>query len=126
MKLFLIALMFALTASANPLLETRYCGEPKRDASGSIIRRSDVLAAFQKIHPCPSTGLTTGACPYWQKNHGAPLACGGCDSVSNLNWVPTIIKTCKEWYCVDRFERKIYDNDIPNTDQCTNVIVKPL
>ena len=127
---YLILFLFFSTylpASANsPLIETRYCGEPKRDATGNIIRRADVLRAFQQIHPCPSTGLPTGACPYWQKNHGAPLACGGCDSVSNLNWVPTIIKTCTAWYCIDRFERKIYDNGIPNTDACTNVIVNPL
>ena len=121
-----LLLFVSLSAAANPLLETRYCGEPKRNASGEIIRRADVLAAFQKIHPCPSTGLKTGACAGWQKNHGAPLACGGCDSVSNLNWVPTIIKTCSAWYCIDRYERKIYDNGIANTDACTNVIVKPL
>ena len=114
----------SLNVVANPLIETRYCGEPKRDASGTIMRRADVLAAFQKIHPCPSTGLTTGACAGWQKNHVVPLACGGCDEVSNLSWLPVQIKTCTSWYCVDRFERKIYDNGIVNTDACTNVIIK--
>ena len=125
MKLLFIGLLFSLNALANPLIETRYCGEPKRDANGNIIRRADVLTAFQKIHPCPSTGLTTGACAGWQKNHIIPLACGGCDEVSNLSYLPVQIKTCKEWYCVDRFERKIYDNGIPNTDQCNNMIIKP-
>ena len=128
-KFVLLLCLTILPASAtwsNPLLETRYCGEPKRNASGEIIRRADVLAAFQKIHPCPSTGLTTGACAGWQKNHVIPLACGSCDEVSNLNWLPTVIKTCSAWYCIDRFERKIYDMGIPNTDQCTNVIIKPL
>ena len=124
MRLLLIGLMFALPALANPLLETRYCGPPKRDARGEIIRRSDVLAAFQKIHPCPSTGLKTGACAGWQKNHPVPLACGGCDEVSNLQWLPLQIKTCASWFCVDSFERKIYDNGIADTDKCTNVIVK--
>ena len=114
----------SLNVGANPLIETRYCGEPKRDAKGEIIRRADVLRAFQKIHPCPSTGLTTGACPNWQKNHIVPLACGGCDEVSNLNWLPIIIKVCSFWYCNDRFELKIYDNGISDTDKCTNVIVK--
>ena len=114
----------SLNVVANPLIETRYCGEPKRDAKGEIIRRADVLRAFQKIHPCPSTGLTTGACPNWQKNHIVPLACGGCDEVSNLNWLPIIIKVCSFWYCNDRFELKIYDNGISDTDKCTNVIVK--
>ena len=119
-----ILFFVSLSAAANPLLETRYCGEPKRDVNGAILRRADVLAAFQKIHPCPSTGLTTGACAGWQKNHIIPLACGGCDEVSNLSYLPLQIKTCASWYCVDRFERKIYDNGIANTDACTNVIVK--
>ena len=124
--ILLLCLIIVLPALANPLLETRYCGEPKRNATGEIIRRADVLAAFQKIHPCPSTGLTSGACMGWQKNHEAPLACGGCDSVSNLKWVPTIIKTCIFWYCIDRHELKINDIGIADTDRCTNVIIKPL
>ena len=124
--ILLLCLIIVLPALANPLLETRYCGPPKRNATGEIIRRADVLAAFQKIHPCPSTGLTSGACMGWQKNHVIPLACGSCDEVSNLAWFPVQIKTCTNWYCVDRFERKIYDNNIPNTDACTNVIIKPL
>ena len=119
-----LLLFFSLSAAANPLIETRYCGEPRRNITMDIIRRADVLNAFQKIHPCPSTGLKTGACPDWQRNHVIPLACGGCDEVSNLNWSPTIIKTCRAWYCLDRHERKIYDNGIANTDKCTNVIVK--
>lgn len=126
-KLLLLLCLTILPASANsPLLETRYCGPPKRNASGEIIRRADVLAAFQKIHPCPSTGLKTGSCDGWQKNHVVPLACGGCDEVSNLIWLPVIIKTCVAWYCVDRFELKIYDIGIADTDRCTNVIIKPL
>ena len=124
--IFLLTILPALAAWSNPLIETRYCGEPKRNASGEIIRRADVLAAFQKIHPCPSTGLKTGACPGFAKNHVIPLACGSCDEVSNLQWLPLQIKTCSAWYCIDRFERKIYDNGIPNTDACTNVIIKPL
>ena len=122
--IFLLTILPAMAIWANPLIETRYCGQPKRDASGAITRRVDVLYAFQKIHPCPSTGLNTGACAGWQKNHIISLSCGGCDEVSNLQWLPVQIKTCNEWYCVDRFERKIYDNGIANTDACTNVIVK--
>ena len=53
-KLILLLCLTILSSPAiwaNPLLETRYCGEPKRNASGEIIRRADVRAAFQKIHP---------------------------------------------------------------------------
>ena len=111
--LAILVLIFTVAAMANPLLETRYVTEVKRDAKGQILRRADVLAAFQRIHPCPSTGLKTGACRGWQKNHTIPLACGGADSVSNLSWVPTVIKTGWQDWSVDRFERKIYKSQTP-------------
>ena len=109
MRLLIIIFVFvALNATANPLLDERYCGEPKRDVKGQIIRRADVVYAFQKVHPCPVTGKTTGACAGWQKDHIIPLVKGGCDAVSNLQWLPIEIKTCKAAYCKDRFEQKVY------------------
>ena len=120
---FYILLLKSLMA--GPLDETRYCGPPKRDVNGRIVRRADVLAAFQKAHPCPATGLKTGACKGWQKNHAIPLACGGCDEVSNLYWANERIKTCADDWCIDRFERKVYASLMPieGTPACTNVIV---
>jgi hypothetical protein len=107
-----LSLFTALTThSALPdpaLQETRYCGTPIRDTRGIIIRRSDVLAAFKRAHPCPATGLTTGACQGWQMDHIIPLACGGCDSVSNLSWMPTVLKAGSGTLPKDRWERKIY------------------
>lgn len=105
-----IAVLFgALTDSyAGPLDETRYCGEPKRNAKGEIVRRADVLAAFKKAHPCPATGLSTGSCPGWQMDHTIPLKCGGCDSVSNLAWLPVVIKAGPGQFPKDRWELKVY------------------
>lgn len=105
--------------------DTRYCGPPVRNADGTIHRSQAVLAEFQRIHPCPSTGKTTGACAGWAKNHIVPLACGGCDSIPNLSWVPVDIKTCASPHCIDRFERKIYalNPPIPDTASCRNEIV---
>ena len=95
-------------AFADPALnETRCCVTPIRNADGSIHRRSDVLRAFKKIHPCPATGLSTGACPGWAINHNYPLACGGLDIVSNLMWLPTVLKSGRGFYPIDRWERKI-------------------
>lgn len=112
----------AFDAKADPLKDERYVQEIKRDAKGQILRRADVLVAFKGIHPCPSTGKTTGACRGWQLNHVIPLACGGADAVSNLQWMPTVTKTCWQDWCNDRFERKIYA--IGNgTDSCKNEIV---
>lgn len=95
-------------ALAGALDETRYCEvTPRRDADGSISRRADVLRAFKRHHPCPSTGKTTGACPGWAIDHVIPLANGGCDSVHNLQWLPHTLKSCAG-ICKDRWERKVY------------------
>lgn len=99
-------LLLASLVYAGPLDETRICGEPARNASGQIIRRSDVLRAFKQIHPCPATGFSTGACPGWSIDHILPLACHGCDEVGNLQWLPNKLKTCAG-ICKDRWERKI-------------------
>ncbi len=107
------------------LQETRYCGAPARNADGSIKRSTAVLNAFKRIHPCPANGMTTGACPGWALNHTVPLSCGGCDSVSNLDWMPDEIKSCAQPWCRDRWERKVYDSapDIEDTSACANTIV---
>jgi hypothetical protein len=49
-------------------------------------RSAAVLRAFQKTHPCPANGKTTGACPGWIKDHIVALCDGGADAVSNLQW----------------------------------------
>lgn len=116
----LIILIFASPAFAqgpgpglDPLVDYRYCGPPKRNPDGTIYRSSPVTAAYQRIHPCPSTGLAKGACPGWALNHAYPLADGGCDAVFNLQWMPNAIKSCALSTgvpCIDRWERKIFAN----------------
>jgi hypothetical protein len=49
-------------------------------------RSATVKHEFQLTHPCPSTGLTSGACPGWVKDHIVPLVCGGPDAPSNMQW----------------------------------------
>lgn len=104
----MIADLISSISHAGALDETRCCVTPVRDSKGVIVRRADVLRAFQKIHPCPSTGLTTGACPGWAKDHVISLACGGKDEVANMQWLPDQIKSAAGTYAKDRFERKIY------------------
>ena len=90
-------------APALNLTETRYCGAPKRDFNGVIIRDSKVVYAFRKANACPSTQIFgMSACPGWSLNHSIPLACGGCDAVSNLTWMRNDVKKI-----VDNYERKI-------------------
>jgi hypothetical protein len=112
--LVLLTLLLPLVAHAGVLDETRYCGTPARDAGGKIIRHSEVVAAFRKVHPCPSTHKTTGACPGWAVDHvvslGAkhPILGGGCDAVSNMQWLPLEIKSCAGVICKDRWELSVY------------------
>ena len=114
-NLLLIFFGLVVPAFAGPLDETRYCGAPARDAQGQIIRRADVLRAFERAHPCPApvgekvsllaprARPVTSNCPGWYRDHVIPLACGGCDAVSNLQWLPEA-----QWKAKSRFERKIY------------------
>lgn len=109
MKHTLIVLMFlfGFALGSDVSADARVCGEPKRYANGKIVRSSAVLAEFQGIHPCPSTGLRSGSCPGWSKDHVIPLACHGCDSVENMQWLKNTIKSCVGTECKDRWERKI-------------------
>ena len=120
-----LSTLLPILGMAGPLDETRYADHVVRNADGSIHRSQAVSNAFRKIHPCPATGLTTGACTGWQINHVIPLACGGADAVSNMDWMPIQIKTCTQAYCRDRFERKIYAlvPAVPGSS-CTTEIIK--
>ena len=64
-------------------------------------RSREVTREFQREHPCPSTGKTGGACPGYRKDHVVPLACGGPDAVSNMQW-----QTIRAARAKDRWERK--------------------
>ena len=70
-------------------------------ASAREYRSSTVKHEFQRQQPCPSTGRTTGACPGYIKDHIRALACGGPDSVENLQW-----QTTAEAKAKDKWERK--------------------
>lgn len=89
----------------DPKAEVRICGEPAREADGTIKRSAAILYAFRKLHPCPANGSRFGACPGWAINHVVPLAKGGCDAVFNLQWLPVEIKSCAHPWCIDRWER---------------------
>jgi hypothetical protein len=55
-------------------------------ASAKEPRSAAVKREFQLTHPCPVTGRTSGACPGYVKDHIVPLACGGSDAPSNMQW----------------------------------------
>ena len=104
----MILLLFAGGALADHITDPRYGPPPARDAKGKIIRNYQVLKDFQHLHPCPSTGKTTGKCPGWFIDHVVPLACNGVDDIHNLQWLPGPIKSAGGIWPKDRFERRIY------------------
>jgi hypothetical protein len=101
------AALAALPAPGSPgsINDPRYCGEPKRDKHGRILRSRAVLRRFAKVFPCPSTLKPIPSCPGWAIDHPLPLASGGCDAQINLQWLPTAIKACAAPACKDRWER---------------------
>ena len=56
--------------------------------------------AFQKEHPCPSTGALKGRCPGYVVDHVKALACGGLDKPFNMQW-----QTIQEAKAKDKWER---------------------
>lgn len=102
--LLLVAMPLLLLAEPDP----RYCGSPLRYADGSIKRSSAAVAEFRRNHPCPVTGLTSGACAGWAVDHVIPLACGGCDSQVNMQWLPDSLKSAAGSEAKDRWERRVY------------------
>ena len=70
-------------------------------APARAYRSQTVKHEFQRQHPCPSTGRTTGACPRYVKDHIVRLDCGGPDSVANMQW-----QTTPEAKAKDKWERK--------------------
>lgn len=58
----------------------------QRDAHGRIARSPEQKAAFERAHPCPSTGRRSGACPGNVVDHVVPLKRGGADRPKNMQW----------------------------------------
>jgi hypothetical protein len=56
---------------------------------------------FKRECPCPSTGKTQGSCAGYIADHIVPLACGGADAPSNMQW-----QTEAEGKAKDKWERK--------------------
>ncbi len=61
----------------------------QRDKQGRIKRSHAAKAAFERSHPCPSTGKTSGRCPGYVVDHIKALECGGPDAPSNMQWQTT-------------------------------------
>lgn len=89
-------------------IDAKYCGPPQRDANGEIIRSTTAIKYFKQQNPCPSTLLTFGPCPTYEIDHPRPLARGGCDHPTNMQWLKKSIKICAGTECKDRWELDAY------------------
>jgi hypothetical protein len=58
----------------------------QRDKHGRIQRSSAAKGAFERSHPCPTTGRSSGRCSGYVVDHIRPLECGGADDPSNMQW----------------------------------------
>lgn len=91
MRLFIAAVILLGSVSADA------------QAAASKEHRSEtVKERFQRLHPCPSTGLKRGACPGYVKDHINPLCNGGPDAVTNMQW-----QTVKTAARKDRWEWRL-------------------
>jgi hypothetical protein len=100
--------VLAASVAAAQAVDPRHCGQPARDAHGRIVRSHATIDQFRALWPCPSTGKRTGPCPHWAIDHTIPLACGGCDVVGNMQWLPDSIKSARGPIAKDRWERRVY------------------
>jgi hypothetical protein len=71
-------------ATARP--RTSRCSSCTRNANGRIKRSSNAKHEFQRSHPCPSNGRTSGGCPGYVVDHVTPLKRGGADAPNNMQW----------------------------------------
>jgi hypothetical protein len=70
-------------------------------SNGRAKRSPAAKASFMRSHPCPSTGKRSGGCPGYVVDHVRPLAKGGADNPSNMQW--QTVQAAKE---KDKWERK--------------------
>lgn len=50
-------------------------------------RSASAKSEFKRENPCPSTGRSSGGCSGYQIDHRKPLAAGGSDHESNMQWL---------------------------------------
>ena len=73
-------------ASGRSSYAHQKCVGCARTSKGRIKRSRSARREFQKSHPCPSTGATSGGCRGYVKDHIVPLKRGGKDSPDNMQW----------------------------------------
>ncbi len=63
-------------------------------------RSYEAKAEFKRLYHCPATDKAKGPCPGYIVDHIKPLACGGSDDYTNMQW-----QTIDEAKAKDKWER---------------------
>src|SRR4051794_10508918 len=87
------------TAHAKSSTTSSKCASCARTSDGKIKRSPTAKHSFEKSHPCPSTGKSSGPCPGYVVDHKKALKRGGADSATNMQW-----QTTKDAKAKDRVE----------------------
>ena len=90
-----LALRLILAWLVAVLVAAAVMGDPGSAASETP-RSKETPKEFQRLHPCPSTGRTTGACPGYVRDHIIPLCKNGPDTVFNMQWQTTAEAKAKD------------------------------
>jgi hypothetical protein len=70
-------------------------------AEAKIKRSQSAKVEFKLQNPCPITGASKGPCKGYVIDHVLPLACGGADSPTNMQW-----QTVADAKMKDKWERR--------------------
>jgi hypothetical protein len=76
-------------------------GLEERPLDARTKRNQTAKIEFKREHPCPATRARKGPCKGYVIDHINPLACGGPDAPSNMQW-----QTKTEAKAKDKWERK--------------------
>lgn len=65
-------------------------------AEGHQHRSHAAVAYFKATNPCPANGARRGPCPGYIVDHVKPLACGGPDRPTNMQWQTKVDAKAKD------------------------------
>jgi hypothetical protein len=86
-RTIIFAIMLTLSTCAfSRVYTSSFCSNCPRDKHGHIKHSTAAKDEFRTLHPCPSTGKKSGACPGYVIDHIKAIKLGGIDSPSNLQW----------------------------------------
>jgi hypothetical protein len=89
-RIVAVAAILAIAGAADqrsaPRSDRRDQAHAQRGRTKAPARSASSRQDFQRLHPCPSTGQPTGACPGYVVDHIIALKRGGLDEPSNMQW----------------------------------------